>query len=270
MADPLRGQKVIKDGQSAPIKPLHETIAALRLAKYDEAFESPLASTYLGSDTRSNPLLESPGRNDTNSAAAGGGGGGGGGSSSMRSSHKPSHIEVYFPIRFSKTQPHKASECGSLCNGQPHPDKGPVCRFCKKSIAQPHKDTVSQKGVTVSRRAPFALEEPSPALLVARLMSRHRFLPVQTTAHSQHPHCAAASRRRGRQVQPARQGETPHLRRIQPSRQAHDQRTQEPAHFEERYSPTKALLRSGSASPCPAHRPSATIESSDHASEQAE
>ena len=111
--DRLSGQKVMINGLSQPIKPYHKTMASLRSGNLVEAFAPKSASVYIADSTI-------PADRDSSRT----------------------HLEVYFPIRYSKETKHEARECQNLCRGQPHKDVQPVCRFCRKNIGPNYKDQV--------------------------------------------------------------------------------------------------------------------------------
>lgn len=52
-----------------------------------------------------------------------------------------SYLEVYFPYLAPKPEEHSSRECYGICDGQPHPNGGPHCRFCRKKIGI-HRSTV--------------------------------------------------------------------------------------------------------------------------------
>ena len=104
----LAGQKVNVGGMVKGIKPYTKTIEQLRIhGPHTEAFEDKAASTYEAS------------------SAAG-------------SLKQPTCLEVYLPVRAAKLETHDPANCMGLCRGSPHPDVGPVCRFCR-NLTEPRK-----------------------------------------------------------------------------------------------------------------------------------
>ncbi|KAK9899312.1 hypothetical protein P389DRAFT_46870 [Cystobasidium minutum MCA 4210] len=115
-ANPLLGQFTFVGGLREPIKTLQKTLADLRARKpASEAFQSKEASHLYKKDANGhiNDVKDIP------------------------------HLSAYFPLSERKEQPHNPSECGKLCNGAPHVDRGPVCRFCLTRIAQKYKDELA-------------------------------------------------------------------------------------------------------------------------------
>lgn len=115
-ANPLAGQYVYPEGLKQLIKTLPKTLADLRAGKpASEAFQSRETSyLYKGDDGNgNNNLKDIP------------------------------QLSVYFPLSDKKEKPHNPSECGKLCNGAPHVDRAPTCRFCLTRIAPEPKDQVS-------------------------------------------------------------------------------------------------------------------------------
>ena len=108
----LQGQKVRIKGTEKPIKPYTRTID--HLTKYGpaiEAFEDRAASSYEAND------IPGTGR-------------------------KATCLEVYFPLRQAKFHANEPSECLGICRGAPHPDFGPVCRFCRNLIEPKNRGQV--------------------------------------------------------------------------------------------------------------------------------
>lgn len=105
----LAGQKVSIAGAEKPIKPYNVTLERLRKVGPDEeAFEDRRASTYEPADARPQPTF----------------------------------LEVYCPMRLAKLESHHPTECKGLCNGQPHAEVGPVCRFCRSLIVPSNRSEV--------------------------------------------------------------------------------------------------------------------------------
>lgn len=125
----LFGQKVTDAvGLAKPIKSLVKTLADLRAGKPPaEAFESKETS-YHFKRPRGNPIADNSDDEDLQDA---------------QPLHKISFLSVYFPMRKGKDSKHDPAECGKLCTGEPHYERGPVCRMCLARIAPKYKDNVS-------------------------------------------------------------------------------------------------------------------------------
>lgn len=120
-ADPLAGQTVTVDSLTQPIKPLSKTLEALRAGKpWQQAFQSKQAS-YLFNDAASTGKVHDEDVALTSIPV----------------------LSVYFPMSVNKEAPHNPAECGKVCNGAPHIDRAPVCRFCRARLGPKYKEVVS-------------------------------------------------------------------------------------------------------------------------------
>lgn len=129
-ANPLLGQTVIVHGLQQPIKSLPKTLEALRAGKpWQQAFQSRDASTWIFKSSSDAASSESSALNNV------------------------PQLSVYFPLSAKKEQPHKPAECDKLCNGAPHVDRAPICRFCLARIAPRYKEKVSDSSTRVENRA---------------------------------------------------------------------------------------------------------------------
>lgn len=125
IANPLAGQTVFVHGLKQPIKPLPKTLEALRAGKpWSEAFQSKEASYLYRKSGDSDP--HSRGLVDESASV-----------------NNISQLSVYFPLSSKKELPHNPADCGKLCNGAPHVDRAPTCRFCLARIAPKYKEKVS-------------------------------------------------------------------------------------------------------------------------------
>ena len=111
----LAYQKVTHNGQPRPIRPYSKTLTALRNGDIESAFEPKESTHLLPEELGSRPKPQS----------------------------RPAHLTVYFPPRAPMHSVHEPKECFYLCNGQPHPNSTPVCRFCKNAIGPHFRDNVS-------------------------------------------------------------------------------------------------------------------------------
>lgn len=120
-SDPLAHQTVVVDGLLRPIKSLSRTLEALRAGKpWQQAFESKQASYLFNDAARAGNLFDEE--------------------AALKSIPL---LSVYFPMSTKKEAWHNSAECNRVCNGAPHVDRAPTCRFCRAKIGQKYKETVS-------------------------------------------------------------------------------------------------------------------------------
>lgn len=119
--DVLAGQLVTIHGHQKPIKPLWKTLQALRAGKsWHQAFERKQASyLFYGTDNVGQIRDEDAILNSF------------------------PLVSIYFPMSINKEARHNPAECDNVCNGTPHIDRAPICRFCRARIVPNYREIVS-------------------------------------------------------------------------------------------------------------------------------